>query len=404
MTGLLALLSVYIREMFYALLTFFKIQISSAGPLMKIMFSGIAVICFAVFAYQIIMRYSLSVREMIVLFALASFIILYIFYPRVIFGYANDNYQGQMLAGCSSSVPAFLMGMLIMRSGKLEEMCKQLPLFIIFNTFISTVVIFFNSSDSTILHDDSGFNYQSLSYFVAYTFALNIFYIKYANTFENYAFFKKPIWTTLLQCFIPLHYLTLMLAGGRGAFILICILTIYYFIMDRSNFKNNLKNFVLIIVLITIVYILFSNFDFNFTGYERIFGFLQGNGDELRESALETALKYYSKNIVFGNGAGSELFLFPVHSHNLFSEIAVEYGTIGLVVLVSVLGVFLNRLRKLIKKDEKNHLIFLMFICGFVMNMFSGYYFTITIAWFALGYVFSSQIENDAINIKIRIN
>ena len=140
-----------------------------------------------------------------------------------------------MLAGCSSSVPAFLMGMLIMRSGKLDEMCKNLPIFILFNTFVSTVVIFFNSGSSNILQDDSGFNYQSLSYFVAYTFALNIFYIKYSQSFKNFKVFDKPIWNVVFQCFIPLHYLTLMLAGGRGAFILICVLTIYYFFMDKSR-------------------------------------------------------------------------------------------------------------------------------------------------------------------------
>ena len=174
--------------------------------------------------------------------------------------------------------------------------------------------------------------------------------------------------------------------------------------MDRSNLIKNLKNFVFIVILILLIYVALNNFKFNFIGYERIFGFLEGEGDAGRSKHFEDAMKKYLQKIIFGHGAGSELFLFPVHSHNLFTEIAVEYGTIGLVVLVSVLGVFFNRLRKLIKKDEKNHLIFLMFICGFVMNMFSGYYFTITIAWFALGYVFSSQIENDAINIKIRIN
>ena len=404
MTGLLALLSIYVREMFFALLSFFKIPLSSTGSLMKIMFAAIAVLCFIVFAYLIIMRYSLSVREIIVLFALASFVIMFIFYPRVVFGSANENYQGQMLAGCSSSVPAFLMGMLIMRSGKLNEMCKNLPFFIIFNTFVSTVIIFFNSSDATILRDDSGFNYQTLSYFVAFTFALNIFYIKYWNTFENYAIFKKPIWNTLFQLLIPLHYLVLMLAGGRGAFVLIGILTVYYFAMDKSNFKKNLKNFILITIIILVVYIIISNYSFGFEGYERIFGFLEGKGDKLRESDWKKAIKYYSNHIVLGNGAGSDLYLFPVYSHNIFTEIAVEYGTIGLVVLVSLLGVFLKRILRQIKLDEKNHLVFLMFICGFTMNMFSGYYFTITIVWFALGYVFSSPIDNRSINVRIRIN
>ena len=174
--------------------------------------------------------------------------------------------------------------------------------------------------------------------------------------------------------------------------------------MDKNNFIKNLKNFVFIVILILLVYAIISNFEFNFIGYERIFGFLEGKGDSIREGEWEKAIDYYMDNIVFGHGAGSELFLFKVHSHNLFTEIGVEYGTIGLLVVIVVLFRFISRSLKLIKQDEKNHLVLLMFICGFTMNMFSGYYFTITIAWFALGYVFSSKIEDKSINIRIRTN
>lgn len=389
--GVFALLSIHIKEMFFSTLAMFGID-KSSGNYMQIVYIAMTITCVLTFLYRMMFKLSISKRELSMLFAFALLLVAFIFVPRTFYRNPGTNYQPLLLTALSSVLSAFLMGIVIKRGNQINAMAKAVPIFIILNTISSTLVAFTASGTTSggYLRDSSGFNYQDLSYFIAYTYALNVFYIKNQHKIEGKSVFKRPGWNTFFQCLMPLHLLTILLVGGRGAFVLICLLSVYYFVMDSSDFVKNFKNFVIMVIVAVIVFVIVSSINLEYSGFDRILNLLDGAGDIGRAELREKAFDAFLKSSVFGNGTGSVCPLFGIYTHNLFTDIMVEYGAIGLGVLVVLLVRLAKGLKNLVQENPCNHLIVVIAGCCFTMCMFSSYYLSNTLLWFVVGYTFSS--------------
>ena len=392
--GFLALLSIYIKEMLFSILAVFGID-KSSGNYMQVVYIAMTALCVLTFLYQMMFKLNISKNEIAMIFAFGFLLLIFTFVPRVLYRNLGPAYQSQLLTAFSSVLSAFLMGILVKRGNLINAMAKTVPLFVIINTICSTFVTF-NSTGKTsggYLKDASGFNYQDLSYFIAFTFALNIFYIKNQHKIEGESVFKRPGWNTFFQCLIPVHLLTVMLAGGRGAFVLVGILSIYYFIMDSSDLGKNIKNFILMFIAVVVLFMILPSSNLEYSGFERILTLFSGTKDSGRNQLFQSALEAFSNNPLLGNGSGSVFPLLDIYSHNMFTDIMTEYGILGLVVVVVILVNFAKKLYTSIKKDPCNHLIAVTSICCFTQLMFSGYYLANTSLWFVLGYTFAKVSE-----------
>ncbi len=392
--GFLALLAVYVKEMFFSILAMLGID-KSGGSYMQIMYIGMTIICILTFVYQMVFRLNISRQELIMIFAFGLLLLAFLFVPRIFYRNAGPVYQSQLLTAFSSVLSAFLMGILIKRGNFINSMSRAVPWFVIINTISSTLVTF-NSSDETsggYLQDDSGFNYQDLSYFIAFTFALNIFYIKNQHKIEGKSVFKRPGWNTFFQCLIPVHMLLVMLAGGRGAFILVCLLSVYYFVMDSANWKKNAKNLVLIFGAAMFLFAIVPTANLEYSGFDRITNMFAGVLDSGRVDLRRRAFNAFLRNPFIGNGSGSVYPFFKVYTHNMFTDILMEYGIVGMVVVVIMLERMIKGMRTLIRQNPCNHLVAVMAISCFTQLMLSGYYLSSTMLWFVVGYVFASPSE-----------
>lgn len=392
--GFLALLSIYIKEMFFSILAVFGID-KSSGNYMQVVYIVMTALCVLTFLYQMMFKLNISKNEIGMIFAFGFLLIAFLFIPRTFYRNAGSIYQAQLLTAFSSVLSAFLMGILVKRGNFINSMAKTVPLFVIINTICSTFVTF-NSSGTTsggYLKDASGFNYQDLSYFIAFTFALNVFYIKNQHKIEDNSVFKRPGWNTFFQCLIPVHLLTVMLAGGRGAFVLVGILSIYYFIMDSSNLGKNIKNFILMFIAVAVLFMILPSANLEYSGFERILNMFAGALDSGRVDLRNQAFEAFLKSPLYGYGAGSVYPVLKIYSHNVFTDIMLEYGIIGLVVAVVVLVNFVKKLYSSVQSDPCNHLIVVTSICCFTLLMFSGYYLSNTMLWFILGYTFAKVSE-----------
>lgn len=393
--GFLAILSIYIKEMLFSILAVFGID-KSSGNYMQVVYIAMTALCVLTFLYQMMFKLSISKNEIGMIFAFGFLLVAFAFIPRVFYRNAGSVYQAQLLTAFSSVLSAFLMGILAKRGNFINAMAKAVPWFVIINTFSSTLVAFTSSGTTSggYLKDASGFNYQDLSYFIAFTFALNVFYIKNQHKIEGNSIFKRPGWNTFFQCLIPVHLLTVMLAGGRGAFVLVGILSIYYFIMDSSNLGKNVKNFILMFIAVAVLFMILPSANLEYSGFERILGLLSGSGDASRADLRSKALQAFLDNPIFGNGSGS-VFVFTItYSHNIFTDIMAEYGILGLIIISVILIKLVKKLFGSVRKNPCNHLIVVIFIGCFLHLSFSGYYLGSPSFWFVLGYSFSSDSEN----------
>ncbi len=389
--GVLALLSIYVKEIFFSILAVFGID-KSEGNYMQIVYIAMTTICVLTFIYQAMFKVNVSKREIAMIFAFALLLVAFMFVPRILYRNPGSIYQAQLLTAFSSVLSAFLMGILVKRGNFINDVGRAVPWFVIINTLTSTFVTF-NSSGRTsggYLMDSSGFNYQDLSYFIAYTFALNVFYIKNQHRIEGKSVFKRPGWNTFFQCLIPLHMLTVLLVGGRGAFILICLLSVYYFVMDSSDFGKNFKNFVIMAITALVVFVVVTGSSLEYSGFERILKLLDGVGDSGRIKLREQAFDAFLRSPLIGNGSGSVYPILKIYSHNFFTDIITEYGAVGLVVTVVLLEHLIKGLYRSVRENPCNHILVIVFICCFTLLMFSGYYLSSTMLWFVVGYTFST--------------
>lgn len=227
-----------------------------------------------------------------------------------------------------------------------------------------------------------GGNYLGLGYLVSLGSLLIIaFYLLFARNI-----FLKIISIILYVLFLYL----LLVSGGRGPLLVSLIPLIALLIMGiKINYSclyiyryNIIIIFLVIFSISLLIFLIFNSSGFLTTINRLKRVFYEEGGD----SSLHTRLIYYKKSIefwldnkVFGHGIGS----FPIlmnhggvrlYPHNLFLEIMVELGFLGLIFFLIFTGyifyIFFNT-SDFIKKPWYI-IIFLVFLNVFINAMISG--------------------------------
>lgn len=392
--GLMSVIAAFLREIYFSVMAIFRLS-KSENSSMQVFYAAFALFAIAVFAYYLFFKVTLSKREVTLVFGIVILFLSFMLVPRILYGPYNENFRSQVLVVLAGSLPAFLVGVVLRRSDKINNMCALMPTVIIIFTVTSIIVTFFSSSSTTggYISDKSGLNYQEISYLSANALGLNLFYIKNKQNIIETGLFKSRYCLWLFYCLIPVQVLSLLVGGGRGAFVLSLVLLVYYFCMDAKNVKKNLNSIVFLFIGLLAVILILPLLNVENSGFERILSLFEGHGAESRTEIWEQAIDYFSMSPIIGHGAGAVPYLFEVYSHNFFMDVLVEYGAIGIVLSIVIVVSLLKRLVSAVKDDPRNHLIAVLFIFSFVMLMFSGYWYSHVSIWFIVGYIFSSKTD-----------
>lgn len=265
-----------------------------------------------------------------------------------------------------ATVPAVLALSLIITHTKHYSVNTSL---ILYTDLVLTVILLFLVrtysviSGSSLIHDDSGFLYQNISYYSAYNVGLSLFLLYEGR-------FNKPFSKFLCYALVALQITTCFLSGGRGGVLLSIILVASYVIIQMR--KN-------ILILIPVFLLGFIILFLPIPGIEnesiaRSLSVFSGeNVDELRADLHSEALANFLRKPILGNGIGSVFYLLGIYSHNFVTDILCEIGIVGFLFAVWLFFVFWRRGRKVVRKGSIYRLAIVFFVCGIVMNCFSGY-------------------------------
>lgn len=264
---------------------------------------------------------------------------------------------------------------------------------------ISNIFIFFEN----LIIKSSGymaFGYHLLPVIIIYIY----FFIKY-----------KKYLTLLL---IAINSFLLIIYGNRGASLsLIIFLILSYFIFNKnkytkilmiflsSNFllvsfiyKNTIKNFLINISL-------FFLKELNIRSYflSKLILFLNkglASSSSGRNIIYSNAIELGNQNWLLGNGIGKFRYIYETYPHNIFLEIYVQFGSLGIIILCY----FFYKVLYLLLKDKINkELLLLLFILAIPRLILSSSFWERPEFWGLIGCIRHFNILRKGKNEKKHI-
>lgn len=325
---------------------------------------------------------------------LCAIIILLYFSTRCFYDEVNNRYTSYFLSMGVRFIPAVLTGMYMLSHDDIMKKVEYalLPFILLYTITLASVAFTANIGVNIAQTFNTDFlNYQSISYYSIFAFGFNMYLIVQCS--NSYTRYRRYI----LIALAILQVIITIMAGGRGAFVLGYVFTLY-FALKHITFSK-LISYILIglAVLLTINAILSDNEIFKM-GFERIFNFF-GNteaiGTDNRWIRWNLAWNAFTKSPVFGHGLGSVFYEVGFYSHNIFTDMLCEGGVVLFLIFIFVLMKFIRASQILITEDYRNEIIVIVFLCSFVMNSFSGYYLSDTGIWLSLTYVLCKNSLNN---------
>ncbi len=241
---------------------------------------------------------------------------------------------------------------------------------------VITFLVVLNSNDVTsggLMKDSSGFLYQNTSYYAAFGIGMSV-YLSCELKLEN----KFCKWKRISLIFlIVLQMLICFMAGGRGGAVLSMFLLLYgiwriYGI--KGILYSSVPAIVALLFLPSIFNLISINLGVDTKGLERalsIFG--DGLKDSNRNVLWVGAIEAFWEKPILGHGIGSIFYLINSYAHNMFIDLLAETGVLGTGIFCVLLVVFVYKITILYKTSSMYRFLTMTFICGFVMNLFSGY-------------------------------
>lgn len=320
------------------------------------------------------------------------FIILVLYgITSLIYGTKNALYESYYISMIAQMGPAVIVGILCAsKKNYLQYVQKLILPFSLLFTVVIAVIEQISLITSAVHFSYGGFDYQVLSYYAALAYGLNLFLIfKFYNSHRNFLIIFLLSLLSLYQI-----YLTIV-PGGRGAFVLLLVYSLFYF-LNRLSVKSILYLFGFVILAILI----FDNLPIGESldgGSNRLLSFF-GDSDAIKEDSrteiYKTSFGYFLESPIWGNGLGSVWYLMGRYSHNIFLDLLLEGGLILFFIYIGILLRFCKKAKALLMIDGDVAFYLIIFIYSIVRLSFSCYYSADTGSWFALCAVLCNNLKS----------
>lgn len=327
---------------------------------------------------------------------LACCALAYKYITPIFYGYSlGGERDSEFLVFVGQLMPGLLTAVLVGENRSIQKKIinESIGIALIFG--LVALVCTLNPSTSTsggLAMNDNNLNYQSLSYLAAYSAALcEVFLLINGNIINKSLSFAT-------YGMIVLDLLTILIAGGRGglvAYILFGIIFLVLTVRSKQITTQQVIKFILEIILVILggLYIvrIASNSTVSTSGFNRLLGFLNGAGDVGRAGIWNKAISSFINSPFVGHGIGSVFYEVGQYSHNIFLDLLVETGLLGTLLFVFFIIYYLRTLFRMMRCDICNSFWLFIFLCGFFMNLFSGYYLISIPMWWSIFAVISKK-------------
>ena len=221
---------------------------------------------------------------------------------------------------------------------------------------------------------------QLLSYGGAFSVGLLLFLLQYQNECV-----KESIKKYIVFILIIFNIYIVFAGGGKGAFVLTCLLFLLYF---YSRIKAKVA---LLIVTFLGALKIFESFFIDIIlqtpgGMRILTLFISDDLNQIttgRDRLYAKAVDVILDRCFLGGGPGSAIYDVGYFSHNIFLDILLDWGFIGCVFFLVVIVVVCRKSFALFENPNIRFL-FTIFFCQFILLMFSGSFYSYFGFWFSI--------------------
>ena len=156
---------------------------------------------------------------------LCAIIILLYFSTRCFYDEVNNRYTSYFLSMGVRFIPAVLTGMYMLSHDDIMKKVEYalLPFILLYTITLASVAFTANIGVNIAQTFNTDFlNYQSISYYSIFAFGFNMYLIVQCS--NSYTRYRRYI----LIALAILQVIITIMAGGRGAFVLGCVFTLYF--------------------------------------------------------------------------------------------------------------------------------------------------------------------------------
>lgn len=255
------------------------------------------------------------------------------------------------------------------------------------------------SVERAMFDEEIALNYQNISYAIAEIYALFGYYYFFSSNRDSRTF-KILKYPSLIA--MPVCIAICLISGGRGGFIYLISVSLLLYLL-RIDGRLSLSSLCLIVIVLAILYQIMIRFNVSDTrGFERIFQGL--NDTSTRELFYKLARSYINESPLFGHGVGSVFTTVGFYCHNIFYDIAVEMGLIGIAIFLYILKNIFVTLYHFIHQDQFYIVISVVFLKALIMSFVSGYWLSVGMFWFVitLCFLYPKKFRNGSMMGKQR--
>ena len=251
-----------------------------------------------------------------------------------------------------------------------------------------------------------GVTYQLVSYIGALGFGMNCAMLSVKDDLR-FPMFRGYIYRNIQVALLFAQIICVILSGGRGCFVLLCVYGISSCVAFADRTRRNIVPLAILLltVMLSIVLLASNTTDISniikTRGFERIFTY-----HDNRSEVFDSALRIIVNHPLIGCGVGGYISELGIYPHNIILEILLNWGFLGLFIALIIVLFTVARLFRLFK--ARDGLVPLVFIGIFpvVFLMLSSSFMANATLWFYLGLAFSplalDQCNGDnTVNLKI---
>lgn len=382
--GWLCLITAFNYSLFFILQI--VLGISGTGMLFKVYSVAIFAVVLIVFLMKILGKAKFTVRQFAALCICIAVVALF-YLTRYKYDWTNSTYDIFFMSMGVRFIPAVLMGIVMSTDDTILDKVKRCvwPFMLLYTLTVAYCVfsVQVGALGPNVLayNQDDGMSYQALSYYSAYAFGLNMFYLC-SDESKN-----SPLKRSISVALIIVQLVCTMSAGGRGGFVLFMVFAAYFAVSHMSS--KQIIRYAAIAAVVVVVFVLLMQSERIQHGFSRISTIFDSDAvaDDNRWIRYGMAMEAFAKSPLIGNSIGSVFYEVGFYSHNMFTDMLCEGGLLLTVPFIVLLGIFFKSVWKNRKVDQGNELIMVIFLCSFVFLMFSTYYLSESAIWLAMTYV-----------------